>query len=67
MNITLSDRIKCKIGMHGPVWHGNKPRFPHSIMTDGFERTCEACGAVWHGRQVETMYRRALGGWTRVK
>lgn len=56
----------CRVGWHGPDamgWRGHH----RSQRTAGFERTCGVCGAVWHGREVETRYTRTVGDWERVK
>jgi hypothetical protein len=59
-------KILCLLGMHGPNFFGNTVG-NRSAMTASFERTCMECGAVWHGREVETQYYRTIGDWVRVK
>jgi hypothetical protein len=64
--VKFINRIFCAIGMHGPNWYGNSPRW-RSQMDYGFQRRCGDCGACWHGRQVESRDLRYLGGWRRIK
>lgn len=63
----LLGNILCFLGFHGPEWFGNRGDEDRALRTAGFERTCMHCGAVWHGRQVETRYMRTIGDWIRVK
>lgn len=60
------DRLLCSVGVHGPNIFGNESSHK-SQRTDGFERTCTVCGAVWHGSQVYGRTMRYLGKWSRVK
>lgn len=63
---SLISKILCRLGFHGPVTLGWRGQY-RSSRTAPFERTCECCGAVWHGREVQTPHTRTLGGWERVK
>lgn len=58
--------LVCALGVHGPQWFDWRGS-PRASRTAPFERTCEHCGAVWHGREVEVNNVRTLGGWERVR
>ncbi len=61
----IFSRFLCLIGIHGPNFFGNTTG-NRSAMTDCCERTCLECGAVWHGRQIETEFYRTIGDWEKV-
>jgi hypothetical protein len=58
--------LLCFLGFHGPDWFGWGGH-RRASRTAPFERTCECCGAVWRGTEVNTRNYRILGGWERVK
>jgi hypothetical protein len=62
----ILSKLRCLLGSHGPNVFGNRG-CKRSARTDSCERTCLECGAVWHGRPIETDFYITLGDWRRVK
>ena len=65
-SMSLLQKLKCKLGMHGPNWYGNIPS-KSCYMDYGFQRRCTYCGAEWHGSETIRGNMRVHDIWVRVK